>query len=87
MIVNWPGTTPAGKVCADVVDFSDYVPTFAAAAGAKLPENVIIDGHSFLPQIKGEKGTPREWAYVQLARMWYVRDMNWKLNEKGSYTI
>ena len=83
MIVNWPGTTPAGTVCADMIDFSDYVPTFAAVAGAKLPENVIIDGQSFLPQIKGKKGTPREWAYVQLARMWYVRDMNWKLNEKG----
>ena len=83
MIVNWPGTTPAGRVCPDIIDFSDYVPTFAAVAGAKLPENVVIDGQSFLPQIKGEKGTPREWAYVQLARMWYVRSMNWKLNEKG----
>ena len=83
MIVNWPGTTPAGTVCADMIDFSDYVPTLAAVAGAKLPENVVIDGQSFLPQIKGEKGTPREWAYVQLARMWYVRDMSWKLNEKG----
>jgi len=83
MIVNWPGTTPAGKTCADMVDFSDFVPTFAAAAGAKLPENVVIDGQSFLPQIKGEKGNPREWAFVQLARMWYVRSLNWKLNEKG----
>ena len=83
MIVNWPGTTPAGRVCPDMIDFSDYVPTFAAVAKAKLPENVVIDGQSFLPQIKGEKGTPREWAYVQLARMWYVRSMNWKLNEKG----
>jgi len=83
MIVNWPGTTPAGKTCADLIDFSDFVPTFAAAAGAKLPENVVIDGQSFLPQIKGEKGNPREWAFVQLARMWYVRSLNWKLNEKG----
>ena len=83
MIVNWPGTTPAGQVCADMIDFSDFVPTFAAVAGAKLPENVKIDGHSFLPQIQGKKGTPREWAYVQLARMWYARDKNWKLNEKG----
>lgn len=83
MIVNWPGTTPAGSVCASMIDFSDYVPTFAAAAGAKLPDGVVIDGRSFLPQIKGEKGNPREWAYVQLARMWYVRSLNWKLNEKG----
>lgn len=83
MIVNWPGTTPAGQVCPNMIDFSDFVPTLAAVAGAKLPENVVIDGHSFLPQIKGEKGTPREWAFVQLARMWYLRSMNWKLNEKG----
>jgi arylsulfatase A len=83
MIVNWPGTTPAGKDCPDPIDFSDFVPTFAAAAGAKLPEGVVIDGKSFLPQIQGEKGTPREWAFVQLARMWYVRSQNWKLNEKG----
>lgn len=85
MIVNWPGTTPAGKECPDLIDFSDYVPTFAAVAGAKLPENVVIDGQSFLPQIKGEKGNPRDWAFVQLARMWYVRGMNWKLNEKGEF--
>ncbi len=83
MIVNWPGTTPAGQVCAEMIDFSDFVPTFAAVAGAKLPEKVKIDGHSFLPQIQGKKGTSREWAYVQLARMWYARDKNWKLNEKG----
>ena len=83
MIASWPGTTPPGKSCADLIDFSDFVPTFAAAAGARLPANVAIDGQSFLPQIKGEKGTPREWAFVQLARMWYVRDSNWKLNEKG----
>lgn len=83
MIVNWPGTTPAGMVCADLIDFSDFVPTLAAVGGAKLPENVVFDGKSFLPQIKGEKGTPREWAFVTLARMWYVRSMNWKLNEKG----
>jgi len=83
MIVNWPGTTPAGKVCPDLIDFSDFVPTFAAVAGAKLPENVILDGQSFLPQIKGEKGNPREWAFVTLSRMWYVRSLNWKLNEKG----
>ena len=59
LIANWPGTTPAGKVSNDLVDFSDFMPTFAELAGAKLPAGVTIDGRSFAPQIKGKKGNPR----------------------------
>jgi len=83
LIANWPDITPAGKTSSDLIDFSDFFPTFAALAGAKLPENVVIDGRSFAPQILGQGGQPRDWAYVQLARMWYVRSAGWKLNEKG----
>ena len=39
LIVNWPGKTPAGKVSPDLVDSSDFVPTFAELGEAKLPEN------------------------------------------------
>jgi arylsulfatase A len=83
LIVNWPGTTPSGKVCKDLTDFSDFLPTFAALAGAPLPAKVTIDGQSFAPQIRGEKGTPREWIFVQLGTQWYARDQGWKLNERG----
>ncbi len=83
MIVNWPGVTPAGKISRDMVDSSDFFPTFAELAGAKLPEKTIIDGRSLAPQFRGEKGQPRTWAFNQLARMWYVRETGWKLNEKG----
>ena len=83
MIVNWPGVTPAGKVSNNMVDASDFFPTFAELAGAKLPEKTIIDGRSMAAQVRGEKGQPRAWAFNQLARMWYVRETDWKLNEKG----
>lgn len=83
MIVNWPGVTPAGKISRDMVDSSDFFATFADIAGAKLPEGTIIDGRSLAPQFRGEKGQPRTWAFNQLARMWYVRETGWKLNEKG----
>ena len=83
MIVNWPGVTPADQVCKNMLDSSDFMPTFAALAGAKLPEKTIVDGKSFAPQIRGEKGEPRHWAFNQLARMWYVRETGFKLNEKG----
>jgi arylsulfatase A len=83
MIVNWPGRTPAGKISPDMVDSTDFVPTFAALAGAELPTDRVIDGRSLAPQFRGERGTPREWAFIQLARNWYVRSTGWKLNQAG----
>jgi arylsulfatase A len=44
------------------VDYSDFVPTLAEIAGAKLPD-VQIDGRSFWPQCRGKTGKPREWIY------------------------
>lgn len=86
LIVNWPGVTPAGAVRKDLIDFSDLFPTFAELAGAKLPDNVTIDGRSFAAAIKGEKGSPREWVYIQLGeKKKYVRDAGWKLNNDGEF--
>jgi arylsulfatase A len=82
-IANWKGVTPAGKVLKDLVNFTDLFPTFAELAGAKMPAGVKFDGHSFTPQLRGEKGTPREWLYVQLGGNWHVRNDGWKLNQSG----
>ncbi len=83
LIVNWPGVTPAGKVRADMIDSSDFVPTFAELAGAKLPEKKIIDGRSFAASIRGEKKQARDWVYLQLAARWYTREADWKLTQNG----
>jgi len=48
-----------------------------------LPEGFKYDSQSFAPQLLGQKGMPRAWAYVQLGAQWYVRDPGFKLNEKG----
>ncbi|MCX7008207.1 MAG: sulfatase-like hydrolase/transferase, partial [Kiritimatiellaeota bacterium] len=83
LLCNWQGVTPAGKTINDLVDSSDFFATFADLAGAPLPAGVTLDGHSFAPQLRGEKGTPRDWIFVQLGTSWYVRDNNYKLNESG----
>jgi arylsulfatase A len=83
LIASWPSATPAGKVCQDLIDFSDFFPTFAELAGAKLPEGVTIDGHSFAAQLQGRQGAPREWVYVELQGQWYARTARWKLNNAG----
>ena len=82
-IANWPGVTPAGKVSKDIVNFTDMLATFAELGGAKLPEGFKYDSVSIAPQLRGEKGNPREWAYVQLGAKWYVREQGWKMNESG----
>jgi len=76
--------TPAGKVLDDIVSFADPYATFAELAGVKPPEGLKTDGHSFAPQLRGEPGTPRAWAYVQLGARWYVREPGFKINEAGN---
>ena len=63
LIANWPGVIPSGKVCGDLVDFSDFVPTFADLTGSSIPDDMILDGQSFLPQLRGKKGKPRKWIF------------------------
>jgi arylsulfatase A-like enzyme len=82
-IAAWKGTAPAGKALKDLVDFTDLSATFADLAGARRPADVTFDGHSFAPQLRGQPGQPREWIFVQLGTKWYVREMDWKLNNDG----
>ncbi len=83
LIASWPGVTPAGTVSKDIVNFTDMLATFTELGGAKLPDGFKYDSNSIAPQLRGEKGTPREWAYVQLGAKWFVREQGWKMNESG----
>jgi arylsulfatase A len=85
LIASWPGTTPTGAVRKDLTDFTDLLPTFAALAGVALPTERTIDGHSLAPQLRGEVGQPREWAYVQFNKSRYVRSERWKLTGDGQF--
>ena len=66
LIASWPAKMRGGKVSPDLVDSTDFLPTICDAAGIQIPASLKIDGRSFLPQIRGEKGNPRDWIYT-----WY----------------
>jgi arylsulfatase A len=83
LIVNWRGTAPNGKLSDELIDSTDFLPTFAELIGTSLPKDTTFDGHSFAPQLQGLEGSPREWVFNQLARMWYVRDADFKLTQDG----
>jgi len=63
LIASWPGKVTHGVVCADLVDSTDFLPTLLDAAGVPYPTNPKLDGHTFLPQILGAEGQPRDWIY------------------------
>ena len=69
LIASWPAKMRGGRACSDLVDSTDFLPTICEAARIPVPTGLQIDGRSFLPQIRGEKGRPREWIYS-----WYSRE-------------
>lgn len=84
-VLSWPGRIPAGGTTAGLVDFTDFFPTIAEAAGAGIPEGLALDGKSILGHVLGRAPAPREWIFVGLGRSWYVRDARWKLTDKGDF--
>jgi len=92
LIAQWPGVTAEGKLCGDIVDFSDFLPTLCECAGVPVPQEMNIDGRSFLPQLKGEKGHPREWIYCWFSRdgsdakaKEFARNQRYKLYRTGEF--
>ena len=69
LIANWPGRVPAGRVNDDLVCSTDFLPTLCEAVGTEVPAALAIDGRSFLPQLLGRPGQPRDSYY-----MWYARN-------------
>lgn len=63
LIVSWPGQAAPGTVCSDLVDSTDFVPTLLDAASVTSQAGLKLDGRTFLPQLLGAEGQPRQWIY------------------------
>ncbi len=86
LIANWKGHVAANTVCNDLVDFSDFLPTFAELAGARLPKSPTTNGHSFVGSITGAGETSRNWAYSQSrSDRCFVRTQRYKLYSSGEF--
>lgn len=71
-IVRWPGQIQAGTTSAEPVNGTDWLPTFAAAAGADLPAgDRVIDGASVWPILREGKKINRERP--MLWWLWHAR--------------
>ena len=87
----WPGKSPQAAVIDDLVDFTDMYPTFADAAGVSLGKDDPIDGRSFLPQLLGQSGHPRDFVFLHYQPYWgaqpgqFARTQQYKLYRDGRF--
>lgn len=82
-IVQWSGTIPSGMSNKELCTMMDWLPTFAYLAGAKTPQNRIIDGKNIWPLVSGDKNakSPHEIFYYYLMdQLQAVREGKWKLH-------
>ena len=91
LVAYWKNHSPNGKVINDLVDFTDLYPTLAEVAGIELGKNDPVDGTSFLPQLCGEKGNPRDWVLCHYQPYWnkqpgqFARTTEFKLYRNGGF--
>lgn len=84
-IAWWPGKIPAGTSTGEVTSMMDFLPTFAALAGAALPAN-RIDGGNIWPVMAGtvDAKSPHDvFYYFKGLKLEAVRKGPWKLHLSG----
>jgi arylsulfatase A len=86
-VMWWPGKIPAGTTCGVVAATLDFLPTFAALAGAKPPGDRKIDGHDIRPLLTDNAAkSPWDAFYYYLGNELHaVRSGEWKLRAKNTF--
>lgn len=82
-IVEWPGKIKSGTTCDELCTIMDWSPTFANLAGAKIPDDRVIDGKNIWSLISGVKNakTPYDaFYYYNMNQLQAVREGKWKLH-------
>lgn len=78
--MRWPGVIPAGSQFDRPVHHFDIYATAAAAAGAPMPDDRIMDGVDLLPFVRGEQsGDPHDALFWRAGHYQVVLADGWKL--------
>jgi arylsulfatase A-like enzyme len=81
LLARWPARIAAGSTVTIPTGQVDIMPTLAAAAGAPLPGDVMIDGRNLLPALTGKGAASGYDAPLFWSSGYYqaVRAGDWKL--------
>ena len=80
-LARWPAKLPAGETYDAPVHHFDMYATAAAAAGAALPADRVMDGVDLTPYVTGVDTTqaPHKYLFFRSGAAQAVRDERWKL--------
>jgi arylsulfatase A-like enzyme len=81
-IVRWPGKVPAGRVSNELVHAVDWFPTLLNAAGAKVPQDRMIDGMDMRDFLLGDADQSGRDVilHMQGNRLQSAKWHQWKVN-------
>ena len=84
LIASWPGRIPAGRQGHVLVDFSDWLPTFADLAATRVKQP--IDGISFASTLlRNPRHVARYHAFAEGRGKAWVRTKQYKLYSDGKF--
>ncbi len=83
LLWSWLGRIPAENMRPELVDFCDFFPTVAEAAGVEPPQDRNLPGRSFLP-LAANKPLPKKQPWRNLVfghyrNTWMARDFRYKV--------
>jgi uncharacterized sulfatase len=77
-MAKWPAEIEPGIIFEHPIHQNDIFTTFAAAAGATIPNDRVIDGKNIVPFIKENK-PPHETLFWRSGRMQTILHNEWKM--------
>ncbi|MBS1745040.1 MAG: sulfatase-like hydrolase/transferase [Bacteroidetes bacterium] len=95
LICKWPAVITSGSINNDLIDFTDFLPTFADIANEQVPTNFgVIDGNSFYKALSGNNSAARKWSFCysdphlctdSLGKFKFAMDTAYKLYDSGEF--
>ena len=78
-IVRWPNGIKAGTVCDELLQSTDFVPTWLEVAGAEIPKGYHLDGISLAPLFKNPDQPYRDYVFGEMGGARSIKTKDWNL--------
>jgi arylsulfatase A-like enzyme len=87
LVVRARGLARAKAVSPVLADFTDLLPTMLDIAGRPAPKDLVLDGHSLVPALRGAplRAADRTWIYTQYGAHRAIRDQRYYYDSKGGF--
>lgn len=76
-LIRWPEGIAAGSVCDELIQNTDFVPTWFELAKVTVPENYQIDGLSLTPLFENPQQKIRDYVYGEQGPARSIKTKRW----------